>query len=111
MNRLSARELAVAERVRERRAELGLSQTDVAEALGLSKAGYGHYDRGVQPFTVDQLFSLSRILGRSVAWLIGLDTDLTEHEDALLTAYRSLPEAERGPLLRIVRAYTEDHAK
>ena len=104
-------ESAVCRRVVEARDLAGLSRKDVADRLGLEEGSYGHYERERYAFTVDQLFSLSRILGRSVAWLIGLDTGLTEQEDALLTAYRSLPEAERGPLLRIVRAYTEDHAK
>ena len=79
-------------------------QSEMAVLLGLSTAGYGHYDRGRQPFTVDQLFTLSRILGRSVGWLLGLETELSEDEDQLLTVYRSAPAASRDMVLRAVQA-------
>ena len=99
LNHLSARENAIVERVKERRRQQGLSQEDLAAALGLSKAGFGHYDRGTQPYSVDQLFSLSRVLGCSVAWLLGLDTTLTPAEDALLAAFRNAPDDKRREIM------------
>ena len=94
MNRVSSNEASITNRVRRARREAGLNQTQLAARIGLSKAGYSHYERGRQPFTVDQLFLLSRILGRSVEWFLGLDTKLTDDEDRLLTTYRGI-ESER----------------
>ena len=90
MNSLTPRERAIARRVRAARKAVRLSQTDVAEALGLSKSGYGHYDRGRQPFTVEQIYQLSRVLGRSVEWLLGLEMGINDDEDKLLTRFRQL---------------------
>ena len=83
----------------------------MAGALGLSLSGYGHYDRGRQPFTIEQIFQLSRILGRSVEWLLGLETELGEDEDQLLTAYKSIEsDTLRSLALQSVRNAAEaDH--
>ena len=83
---------------------LGECQSNMAELLGLSKAGYGHYDRGRQPFTIEQGCQLSRILGRSVEWLLGLETDLEEDEDQLTSLYRSAPGAIQEMILDVVKA-------
>ena len=63
-------------RVQAARKEAGLSQEDLGRRLGLSKGGYGQYERGLHPFTADQLFQLATILGRSVPSLLGLDNGL-----------------------------------
>jgi len=84
-------ERLVAQRVVSARESLGLMQTEVADALGLSKQGYNPYETHGR-FLPTQLVELSRLLGRSVDWLLGLDTDLTEDEDQLLAVYRALPD-------------------
>lgn len=98
-------ESIMALRIREAREAAGLSQTDMGKKLGLTKAGYGHYERGRQPFTVDMIFQISRILGRPVEYFLGLDTGLTEDEGQLLAIYRAAPTAEaRATALRLVRS-------
>ena len=89
---LEKHEEAICARVRQERERLGLSQAQVAEYLGLSPAGYGHYDRGTQPFTIEQVFRLAPLLGRSVAWILGLPTALSEEEDRLLTLFRAISD-------------------
>lgn len=109
MNKLSAREAAIARRVKRERQRQGLSQSDMAKALGLSQAGYGHYDRARQPFTVDQLFQLSRILSCSAESLLGLDAELTEDELQLLTNFRNAPDdASRRILLEVSRSVAKE---
>ena len=96
----------IEERLRDRvvkaRKEAGLSQAELGDALGLSKAGYGHYERGVVSFTVSQVFDLSRILQRRIEWLLGLESDLAEDEERLLGAYRSMGEEKKGTALFLV---------
>jgi len=93
MNRLTDREDEIARRVRGVRESLNPrpTQEEMGQALGLSQVGYSHYEACRVPFTIEQLFILSRILGRSVEYFLGLDNGLTEEEDELLTRYKALP--------------------
>jgi len=83
---------AIASRVRAVREsqEPKLTQEDVGAKLGLSKVGYGHYERGSQPFSVWHLYQLARVLGRPIEYFLGLPTDLCLDEQTLLGAYRRL---------------------
>ena len=85
----------IARRVRATREALEprLTQEDVGARLGLSKVGYGHYERGSQPFSVWHLFELATILGRPVEYYLGLSTDLRPDEQVLLGGYRRLDES------------------
>lgn len=69
---------------------------DVSEALGLSEVGYGHYERGIRAFTVEQLFQLSRVLGKPVTFFLGLDTGLDPEAEDLLFHYRRI----QHPIIR-----------
>ena len=79
-------------RLRMARGAAGLSQRDVARQLGMSFVNYGDFERGKVQVSLDYLPLLSRILGRSIAYLLGLDTGLAEDADSLLTHYRAIKE-------------------
>ncbi len=85
-----AREIASRVRTARENLEPKLTQEEVGAKLGLSKVGYGHYERGSQPFSVWHLFQLSHILGQPLEYLLGLVTDLRLDEQTLLGAYRRL---------------------
>lgn len=89
------REIASRVRTVRENAEPRLTQEEVGARLGLSKVGYGHYERGVQPFSVWHLFQLAGILGRPVEYLLGLKTDLRLDEQTLLGAYRRLDGSQQ----------------
>jgi len=94
--------------VRRARIESGLSQEAVGEALGLSVTGYGHYERARQPFTVEQLFRLSSVLGRPVTWFLGIDTGLSEEDAEVLHLWRQIETpAVRDTTLRLLRIQVE----
>ena len=88
MSETRSRNAAIGLRVQAARKEAGLSQQDVGRRMGLTKGGYGQYERGLHPFTAEQLFDLANILDRSVAYFLGLDTGLTPEEDQVLALYR-----------------------
>lgn len=95
----------IAERVREARQAVGLSQRYTGEQLGLTEAAYGHYERHRQKFTVEQVFSLSRVLGRPVEWLLGISGQLSEDEWRVLALYRRADElGESEVALRLLMA-------
>ena len=84
------------------------TQDAVGECLGLSEVGYGHYDRARQPFTVEQLFKLSRLLGRSVEHFLGLNNGLTAEEDRLLAMFRSLGhDSARAEVVILLRTFRD----
>jgi transcriptional regulator with XRE-family HTH domain len=87
------------------RLEREIRREDTAQALGLSYHGYAHYERGVYAFTIDQLFTLSRVLGRSVEHFLGLETGLTDLEDELLALFRTVPASSQPLVVELVRAF------
>lgn len=97
-------EAQIARRVARARKERGLTHDQVGEALSLSGTGYGHYERARQPFSVEQLFQLSRVLGRPVEWFLGIDTDLSEDEAQVLHLWRQIEAPQiRRTVLDLIR--------
>ena len=98
--KLTPREKETCRRVRDRRGKAtpSLSQEDVAEALGLTKSGYGPYERCKQRLTVAQLFHLSQLLHVPVEELLGLPLpgEMSEDERRLLDDLRRI----QSPALR-----------
>jgi transcriptional regulator with XRE-family HTH domain len=94
---MSTSSKTIANRVKQAREETGLSQKDMSKRLGLTEAGYGHYERDRQTFTVDMLFQISRILGRPVEYFLGLETELSADEGRVLALYRQAQAAGQGP--------------
>ncbi len=94
----------VRRRVRQAREEAGLTQAEMADHLALTEAGYGHYERGRSPFTVDQLARISEAVKRPIPWLLGLQVERTEDEDELLFLYRQCSAEGRATLLEMARS-------
>lgn len=82
----------ITQRVISARLTASLSRQDVGERLNLGEQSYGHYERGRYAFTVEQLFQLSRILGKPVTWFLGLPSELDPDEDELLALYRLIAD-------------------
>ena len=64
-------ELAIGARMRTRRRQLGLSQTSLAEALGVSFQQVQKYERGANRVAASTLVAAAEALGVSVGWLVG----------------------------------------
>lgn len=95
-------------RIKQVREDAGLSQEELGTKLGVTQPAYGRYELGIREMSIDQLFQLSRVLGRSVPWLLGIDTGLTDDEDEILTIYQSLSADARRFLLLNARSYLEE---
>lgn len=83
--RLTARVLDadhyVAERVRQRRLSMGLSQKQVADLIAVSTQQVHKYERGLNRISVGQLYGLSVVLEVPVAWFYdGFGSPRTEGE-------------------------------
>ncbi len=72
--RADAIDIAVGARVRVRRRLLNLSQSALAEALGISFQQVQKYERGANRVSASMLVKIGQRLGCSVASLVGEDT-------------------------------------
>lgn len=94
--------MSMGERLKNERIRMGLSQSDAADACGVTRAMWGRYERGKASMGAD-------VLARFVA--VGADAvyiltnqyappprDLTPREAALLDNYRHSPEDARRNL-------------
>lgn len=75
--------LLVAGEVRSWRARLGTQQRDLARALGCSQQQLSKRLTGLIPFTIDELFALSRY------WDIGLGPDIIDPAVRLMESGRA----------------------
>ena len=65
-----------AHRLKSLRMQKALSQSDVADKIGIHKINYGRYERGESKPTTDTLSKLSDVFGVSTDFLLeGLETD------------------------------------
>jgi transcriptional regulator with XRE-family HTH domain len=58
----------VAERIRERRAEMGLSQLELATLLGISLQQVSKYESGTNRVSAARLYAIAQVLEVSVGW-------------------------------------------
>lgn len=79
-------ELAIGARMRTRRRQLGLSQSDLAERLGVSFQQVQKYERGANRVAASTLLIAARALGTSVSWLVGEEVSGREGDDELFRA-------------------------
>ena len=114
-----ALELAIGARIRARRRELGLTQAQLAERLGVSFQQVQKYERGDNRVAASTLAGAAAALGASVAWLIGEEGGQTHDGEAfralgtpgamdLLEAYRGIGDPRlRQALLALAREMAE----
>jgi transcriptional regulator with XRE-family HTH domain len=83
----------IANRLKSARSEKGLTQGEVADALGMERASYTQIETGRNMLTIPNLIKLQAILGKPITYFLGLGTeDLTAEEVYWLELYRALPE-------------------
>lgn len=65
MSRATTRDILVGTTIARRRADLGLSQTALAKAIGKQQQQVARMEAGTQPATAGDIVELSRVLGLS----------------------------------------------
>ena len=97
---------ALAERLREARDYVGLSQEMVAEHLGVPRPAVSSIERGTRKVSSLELKQLAALYRRPVAFLLGTDTETEAAMDgdsfagALFRATQELDESDRDQVLR-----------
>jgi len=112
---------AIGARVRARRRSLALSQSDLADHLGVSFQQVQKYERGANRISGSTLVAAARALQTTVSWLVGEEAGgesppdeafsalMTPGAMELLEAYRAIPRARaRQALLALAREMGRD---
>lgn len=96
-------------RIKELRIEQELSQSNMAENLGISRFVLANYEREINQPAPDMLIKIADFFGVSIDYLLGreddfgmvnvVSIDLSDEEKRLLQDYRSLAE----PLKKMIR--------
>ncbi len=66
-------QLTIGQRITVKRKELGLSQADLGDRLGVSRQAISKWEGDGAIPEVDKLIALSRLFGVSVGWLLGVE--------------------------------------
>ncbi|WP_322096911.1 helix-turn-helix domain-containing protein [Paramagnetospirillum kuznetsovii] len=93
------------ERTRLRRLELGMNQTELGRAVGLTLQQIQKYERGINRVSSSRLFDLSRALHVSVSYFFeGLENSRSAQLDELVSGEVEDPSL-RYETRELVRAY------
>lgn len=104
-------------RLRQQRAQAGLTQDQLAEHLGVSKRTQGNYESGASDPPASYLSMASSLLGFDVLYIVNgvrttLNADaLSEVEDSIVQQYRSIPADDQRAIRRFVKAMADDAFK
>lgn len=95
--------------IKDIRVRRNLTQTDVANALGVSSVVYCRYETGARQPSVETLIQLADIFGVTVDYLLGRqdieDSTLSDYELRLLIASRNADERAKEDALNMLIAH------
>jgi repressor LexA len=103
--------MTFSERLLFARKEKGLTQEQLAEAIGVAKSTYTGYEKGNREPDLFKIKKLIEVLGVSSSWLLGLDNNdggVSISEWKMLKAYRALDERGKAAVdATLEREYKE----
>ncbi|MBR5678148.1 MAG: helix-turn-helix transcriptional regulator [Paludibacteraceae bacterium] len=92
------------------RTKNGLSQPDVAAALGLSTVVYSRYENGSRQTPIDVLIQIADLFGVTLDYLLDRksseDITISDFENGLLIASRNADERARQDALNILLSHS-----
>lgn len=102
--------VVIAARLREARETLGLTQTDVADTIGMCRTSLVDLEWGRRNVTGLELRRFSRLYRVPVTWLLGEEGD-PPLDAALVAAIAHLPEVDQESVVRFARFLAHQNAK
>lgn len=76
-----------------------VTQTDLANASGVSKSSISHYMKGSWEGKQDAVYALAEALHVSEAWLMGYDAPIERNTDSIPPGFEPLPHMIKRPLI------------
>lgn len=103
--------MGFAENLKDARLRAGLTQQEVADALGVTKAAVCTWESGTSKPRMGKMTEIAEVLGTSVPELMGETavSDLPWDELELLKRYRACSPANRIRLLNDAQSYAEEN--
>jgi len=100
-------QVEVGQRLRSAREMLGLTQEDVASALGIQRTSVIAMESGKRSVTALELRRLARLYRREVSWILGEGPESSEHDStedqALFRATSQLSVEDKDQVLRFAQ--------
>lgn len=99
---------SIGERIKNRRLELGLTQTDIYQACGISSGALSKIENGNRTPSVLSFYELSKVLKCSMDWLTtGFSSneqisEFCQKEEELLEGFRKLGEEDQYEIMEIL---------
>ena len=103
------------ERLKELRRQVGLTQVEVAEKLGISQPAYASWERCVKKPTHENLVKIAQIFNVSVDYLVGNSEDKVDELDNIELLFRmnskGLTEEEKEVFRKELIEFMEERKK
>jgi transcriptional regulator with XRE-family HTH domain len=93
----------VGARLRDARLAIGLTQSDTAAALGVSRPSIAAIEKGTRKVTGLELRRMARLYRRSVGWLLGDDEVVAGTDAVLHRATAELSDDDKQQVLRFAQ--------
>ena len=107
----------IGSRLQEERKRCGMTQNQVAEALGIAKRTQANYEAGSSDATASYLSKVAVQFEFDVPYILtgrrstlALDS-LNEIEDRIVQQYRSIPADDQRAIRRFIQAMADDAVK
>lgn len=107
----------IGSRLQEERKRCGMTQAEVADAIGVVKRTQANYEAGTSDAPAPYLNKVAIHFGFDIPYILtGVRTTLAENalntvEDCLVKQYRSIPEDDQKAIRRILEAMADDAAR
>ena len=109
----------IGERIKRRRLELNLTQTQIKDAVGTSSGNLSEIENGNRTPSMLTLYRLSEILNCSIDWIIKGDSSVEEKSDfsfredekRLINLYRQMSTIDQEDLILIAEMKANKNAQ
>ena len=107
----------IGSRLQEERKRYGMTQSQVADALGIAKRTQANYEAGTSDATASYLSKAASQIGFDIPYILnGVRTtlshdSLSEAEDVVITQYRSITPFDQEAIRRFLQAMADDAAR
>ena len=107
----------IGSRLQEERKRYGMTQNQVAEALGIAKRTQANYEAGTSDATASYLSKAASEIGFDIPYILnGVRTTMTHHsltqvEDVLIKQFRSITPFDQEAIRRFLQAMADDAAR
>ena len=102
--------MSVADRLRDARIALGLTQAVVAKRVGISPALVSHHETSEREPGNEHLVAYARLYKCSTDWLLTGRGQAPDAQSAeIVEIFERVDKRDRARVLRILRSFTEDN--